>query len=158
MLTRAGRHSPGGAGSIRWPLLSVLLLTVVCAFAQPAGRRIISDVVVNENADTTELRIEFTFPVRYVSHYPEESGATLEIKLDDVVISSVDAGFLYERESVRLPKTSKIPLLDISYEGDLPGGPYLTIRFRSPVTYKVSQGGDFRSLLVTVNNEISGPR
>jgi len=140
-------------------VLSLLFIVTAClsanVVAQPAGGRIISDVVVDEHADTTDLRIEFTFPVRYVSHYPETSGDTLEIKLKEVVISSVDAGFLYERESVRLPKTRLIPLLDISYEGDLPGGPYLTIRFRSPVTYQVSQGSDFRSLRVTVNNKIS---
>lgn len=140
---------------LRWLALLVGVLLAVNAIAQPAGGRIISDIVVDEHADTTDLRIVFTFPVRYVSHYPEETGDTLEVKLKEVVISSVDAEFLHERESVRLPKTRLIPLLDISYEGDLPGGPYLTIRFRSPVTYKVSQGSDFRSLLITVNN-ISG--
>ena len=154
MLTR-----PGFIACARlsmWLALLAAISVSINAIAQPAGRRIISDVVVEEHADTTDLRIEFTFPVRYVSHYPEASGDTLEVKLKEVVISSVDAGFLYERESVRLPETRSIPLLDISYEGDLPGGPYLTVRFRSPVIYKVSQGSDFRSLLITVNNNISG--
>jgi hypothetical protein len=132
------------------------MLIVTQAVAQPAGRRIISDVLVTEHEKTTDLRIEFTFPVRYVSHYPEDFGDTIEIQLKEVVISAVDAEFLHMRESVRLPKTESIPLLDISYEGDLPGGPYLTIRFVSPVTYTVSQGSDFRSLLITVNNNTSG--
>jgi hypothetical protein len=154
MLTKLS--SVGYVKSLQWLALLAMLFAAVSAVAQPAGGRIISDVVVNEHADTTDLRIEFTFPVRYISHYPEDSGDTLEIKLNEVVISSVDAGFLHERESVRLPKVKSIPLLDISYEGDLPGGPYLTIRFRLPVTYKVSQGSDFRSVLVTVNNNISG--
>lgn len=132
------------------------MLVMTQAMAQPAGRRIISDVLVTEHAQTTDLRIEFTFPVRYVSHYPEDFGDTIEIQLKEVVISAVDADFLHRRESVRLPETESIPLLDISYEGDLPGGPYLTIRFVSPVSYTVSQGSDFRSLLITVDNNTSG--
>jgi hypothetical protein len=137
-------------------LLAGLLLVAQTAVAQPAGRRIISDVLVTERAQTTDLTIEFTFPVRYVSHYPEDFGDTIEIQLKDVVISSVDAEFLHRRESVRLPKTKSIPLLDISYEGDLPGGPYLTVRFVSSVSYTVSQGSDFRSLVITVNNNLPG--
>jgi hypothetical protein len=125
---------------------------VVQAQGQPAGRRIIADVQVNELADQTQISIEFTFPVRYVGHYPENRGNTLEIQLKEVMISDVDAAFLDRRESIKLPDVESVPLLDISFEGDLPGGPYLTIRFLRPVSYSVTQGNDFRSLLVTVNN------
>ena len=120
--------------------------------AQPARGRIISDISVTERADKTEFSIHFTFPIRYVKHFPNEFGDTIEIQLKEVLVNIDDADLLKERESIRLPDASYIPLLDISYEGDLPGGPYLTVRFLKPVAYKVHQGADFRSLLVTVNN------
>lgn len=141
-------------------LLAVLLVSILflgAADAQPARARIIKQVTVSEQADKTEFNIGFIFPVRYVRHFPTDYGETIEIQLKAVLVSEDDADLLGERESIRLPDASYIPLLDISYEGDLPGGPYLTVRFLKPVAYKVQQGADFRSLLVTVyNNDTTG--
>ena len=125
--------------------------------AQPAGGRIISDVSISGIADGSELRIEFTFPVRYLSHFPREFGDTLQISLQAVAVSEVDQEFLRRRESFNLPETGSVPLLDVTYEGDLPGGPYLTLRFTEPVAFSVRQGSDFRSLTVNVfaNNPAS---
>lgn len=138
--------------------LSVLLLIVVSisigwpSQAQPVRGRIISDVALSEQADTSEIRIEFSFPVRYVRHFPTDIGDTIQIQLRPVAVSNIDAGQVNGRESARLPAGSDIPLLDISYEGDLPGGPYLTVRFYQDVAFSIQQGVDFRSLTIIVHN------
>jgi len=125
--------------------------------AQPISGRIISNVEMNEIADGTSLHIEFTLPVRYKSHFPRDFGDTVQISLQAVAVSAVDQDFLQQRESFNLSNSAGIPLLDITYEGDLPGGPYLTIRFTEPVAFSVRQGDDFRSLIVNVfeNNTAS---
>jgi len=133
-------------------ILALVLLGVWQVMAQPARGRIIANVVVTEQMDRTELGVEFTFPVRYMRHFPEDYGDTIEIQLKPVVVSEIDADLLQYRESIRLPETGAVPLLDISYEGDLPGGPYLTVRFHAPVAFAVKQGTDFRSLTITVFN------
>lgn len=133
-------------------LLAAAMSAAGQIMAQPVRGRIIADVAVNEQADKTELTIKFTFPVRYVRHFPEDYGDTVEIQLKDIMVSEIDADLLKRRESVRLPQATGVPLLDISYEGDLPGGPYLSIRFLAPVAFAVRQGNDFRSLTVTVFN------
>ena len=133
-------------------LLLLGLFVIWQAMAQPARGRIIADVAVSEKMDRTELGVEFTFPIRYMRHFPEDYGDTIEIQLKAVVVSEIDADLLQHRESIRLPETATVPLLDISYEGDLPGGPYLTVRFHTPVAFAVKQGTDFRSLTITVFN------
>jgi len=136
-------------------LINIVLLGSVDA--QPARSRIINQVEVTELGDKTEFGIAFNFPIRYERHFPADYGETIEIRLSAVLVSKDDADLLKERESIRLSDSGYTPLLDISYEGDLPGGPYLTVRFLRPVAYKVQQGADFRSLLVTVyNNDITG--
>jgi hypothetical protein len=136
-------------------LLALSLLAAGQVMAQPARGRIISDVTVTDKVDRIELGVEFTFPVRYMGHFPEDYGDTIEIQLKAVVVSEVDAGLLPRSESIRLPEAGSVPLLDISYEGDLPGGPYLTVRFHDPVAFTVKQGTDFRSLMITVFNNTS---
>ena len=103
--------------------LAILCLAVMSTawllHAQPVSGRIISDVSINGIADGSELRIEFTFPVRYISHFPRDYGDTLQISLQPVVVSTVDQSFLRQRESFNLPETGSIPLLDVTYEGDI---------------------------------------
>ena len=150
----AGRHaSVAGASAMAMILsLTFALAPVSRVDSQPVRGRIISDVATVEQPDRTDLNIMFTFPVRYIRHFPEDYGDTVEIQLKDIMVSEIDADLLRRRESVRLPKLSTVPLLDISYEGDLPGGPYLTIRFLASVAFAVKQGSDFRSLTVSVFN------
>jgi hypothetical protein len=128
-------------------------ITVWQLQAQPISGRILSNVSVEESADGSTIHIEFTFPVRYLRHFPADYGDTIEISLKEVAISDVDEQFLKRRESIRLPESISVPLLDVNYEGDLPGGPYLTLRFYKPVAYTVRQGSDFRSLTVYVFND-----
>jgi len=151
--TRGSRVFPAVAALL---LLLVGLALVWQTMAQPARGRIITQVDVSEQADRTEFAIDFSFPVRYIRHFPEDYGETIEVQLKPVMVSDVDAELLQQRESIRLPEAGTVPLLDISYEGDLPGGPYLTMRFHAPVAFAVRQGGDFRSLVITVFNNTPG--
>jgi len=55
------------------------------------------------------------------------------------------------RESLRPDHyDDRVPLIEAVYEGDVVGGRILTMRFSREVTYRVSQGGDFRSLVVSL--------
>jgi len=121
--------------------------------AQPVTNRILDDVRVQSGDKTADIEVHFTFPVRYVTHFPEKSGDTLQIQLQPIAISAVDRLAVHRRESSRLPRHSGLPLLDISYEGDLAGGPYLTIRFLEPVQFTVHQDTDFRTISVHVSME-----
>jgi hypothetical protein len=118
--------------------------------AEPVRNRILTDVTFNVDEQGFTVDVAFSLPVRYLRQFPPEQGETLQIRLGPLAISDVDAGLLRTRESARIPRDLALPLLDLSYEGDLPGGPYLTLRFTEPMRFTVQQGVDFRSLTISV--------
>jgi hypothetical protein len=118
--------------------------------AEPVRNRILNDVNYTVEAGVITIDVEFSFPVRYLRHFPQDSGDTLQVRLGILGVSDVDRVLLLSRESARIPHELSLPILDLSYEGDLPGGPYLTIRFTEPMQFSVQQGVDFRSLTIKV--------
>ena len=128
------------------------LLFAIPLAAEPVRSRILTDVAFNVGEQGFTVDVAFSLPVRYLRHFPPEEGETLQIRLGPLAVSDVDAGLLHGRESARIPRDLALPLLDLSYEGDLPGGPYLTLRFTEPMRFTVQQGVDFRSLTITVEH------
>ena len=56
------------------------------------------------------------------------------------------------REAV-IPQYADVASVDeVIYEGDIAGGPYLTVRFTQPVRYQVIPGSDYRSMRVIVQS------
>lgn len=121
--------------------------------AQPVRSRILDDVRVTVEEGMADIEIHFTFPVRYINHFPDKSGDTLQIQVQPIAISSIDRLVIRKRESLRLPRKSGVPLLDVSYEGDLAGGPYLTVRFLEAVNFSVHQDTDFRTLSIHISTK-----
>jgi len=137
-------------------VLAMMFWIAVPLVAEPVRNRIINDVSYNVDAGELTIDVEFSFPVRYLRHFPPDSGDTLQIRLGVLGVSDVDRDLLVSRESARIPHELALPILDLSYEGDLPGGPYLTVRFTEPMEFSVKQNVDFRSLTIKVklsNNE-----
>lgn len=114
--------------------------------AQPIKSRILEDVSIHSSDGGTELVVRFSFPLRYLRHFPEHKGRTLQIALAPLNISAIDRSLLGQRESARVPDELIDDVVDISYEGDMPGGPYLTLRFYQDLNFEVRPGSDFRSI------------
>jgi len=57
------------------------------------------------------------------------------------------------RESLRPDRGGRLPLYEVVYEGDMEGGPFLTLEFHRTVRFAVRQGSDFRSVLIAVSLE-----
>lgn len=129
---------------------ALVLGLVLAAGALMAGHRIIDDIEIEETPACAEVKIVFSFPVRYVKHFPYDSGTDLRIQLEPIRISELDKESLYTRETLQPPPNDIAQLEEVVFEGDIEGGPFLTLYFRMPVEYKVGQGADFRSLNVTV--------
>lgn len=122
--------------------------------SQPVRERILDDLDVTETGASLRMRISLTTRVRYVRHYPYESGTELRIRITPFDVSNDDRQALPRRES--LVPSGAGPLLpkEVVYEGDIEGGPYLTLFFKQVVDFDVEQGRDSRSIVVHIR-EIS---
>jgi len=118
--------------------------------AEPTRDRILADIQIEESAECAVINVGFNFPIRYQRHFPAGGGNELRIGLLPISISPDDLKALFERESVRPPESDVAALSEVIYEGDMAGGPFLTLLFRHPVLYEVGQGTDYRSIRVAV--------
>jgi hypothetical protein len=63
-------------------------------------------------------------------------------------VRSDDRDALRQRESLVPPDDDPPELMEVIYEGDVDGGPFLTLLFDHEVHYEVEQGRDSRSIVV----------
>lgn len=126
--------------------------------AQPTRDRILGDLLFNELADQTEVSIEFTFPIRYMRHFPETHGKDLRIQLEPIAINPSDREALFKREAVTVDQFNSADISEVIYEGDNFSGFMLTVYFIKDREFTVEQGNDYRSirLLVKGSNSKNG--
>ena len=118
------------------------------ANAEPVLDRVLASVHVMNQNSCTALSIEFNLRVRYQSHFPILSGQELRIQVRAIDIALATAEFLSRRESLRPPETKFGHIRAIYFDLDDATGPILVIQFDRPVTYQVTQGADFQSIIV----------
>lgn len=137
-------------------------LTIILCFcvqpettsAQPVAGRILDGVAIKEDSEKIAVSINFNFPVRYLSHFPDEAGRELRIQLQPISVSSDDLNALSKRESFTPVKDNSANITEIIYEGDSYSNLFMTVYFNSQTNFSVKQGSDYRSLLVLVDPQI----
>lgn len=128
-----------------------LCLQPITAEAQPVAGKILDGVSIREVSGKITVSINFNFPIRYLSHFPDESGRELRIQLQPISVSADDLDSLTKRESFTPTKNNVANITEIIYEGDSFSNLFMTVYFNSKTTFSVKQGSDYRSLLVTVD-------
>lgn len=131
-----------------------LALIVIAIFADTdafAGTPVVNSVEARvASGGDRELQIRFNIPMNYLSHTPPSKGQTLQIRLRPIVAGGAGDIDLDGRSVHSWNPTRDIPLTDVQYEGDLPGGRSLILRFSRPVAYTVRSAADLRSIVVTI--------
>ena len=136
--------------------LSLVVLVIIALAAgwvfsgQPARDRIIESALINVDDGHVLLEVRLTFPFRYLSHFPQETGSELRIRIVPVRVPSSDVGAVFKNEGLAPPDADIAAVDQVLYEGDNPDGPYVTIRFTRPVRYQVIPGSDYRSINIIV--------
>jgi len=120
--------------------------------APPVRDKVLEEVQVLKNDGQSVIEVQFSFPLRYRSHFPQQSGEELRIRLSPVRIPSSDLNAAFEREGVVPRHAEDVALDEVIYEGDSEGGPYLILNFTRPVSYEVIPGSDFRSMSIVVRS------
>lgn len=142
---------------LRTLLLAALAAGASPAMAQPAAGQVIDKVQVRQQNGCYLIAVRFASPMQYLSHFPPESGDDLRIRIEPVLPVIGDEQALQGRASIHPRGADGLPLDDVLYEGDQPGGPFLTLQFSHAVTFLVRQGDDFRSILIQVRPPDADP-
>lgn len=140
-----------------------MLCVLVSAPRVMAENSVLTGIQVTEKEDRIDLQVDFAFPLQYMRHFPPNSGDILQIQLkagvaDDAKGESEAAipKAAATKESMLPPANELVPLVNVNYEGEVPGGPFLTLRFKYNVEYTIVAGPDSKSVVVTVKKDASG--
>ncbi len=126
-------------------ICSSLLLSAISygAIAQP-----LDDVSLEFQDKGVVATIKFTGPIRYLSHFPESHGNTLEIFYERVPGATSTETWV-DNEVRKSPPSGLIPSFTVTTR-DQATKPKLVIEFAREAEYSVSPGKDNRSLLITI--------
>ena len=140
-------------------VLPVILFATLVLFiasenhsAPPVRDKVLEEVEVLKYDGQSVIEVQFSFPLRYRSHFPQQSGEELRIRLFPIRIPSSDLNAAFKREGVVPRHAEDVALDEVIYEGDSEGGPYLLLNFTRPVSYEVIPGADYRSMGIVVQS------
>ncbi len=142
---------------MRHSIVSTLLLSLALlaphSQAQPIGEGVMADLDVYTGAECEpEIAVvQMNIPIRYLSHFPRNTGSQVRIRVRPLTVSALDADRLDDRES-RAPAFRRTTLLrEATFEGDIQGGPFLSLRFSKKARFHIFQGHDYRSIWAVIS-------
>ena len=138
-----------GAGIL---LAIAVVLIAQLVGSEPVRKKLLDQLEVQSGEKITTIRISLTSRVRYIRHFPYASGEELRIKITLFDVSSDNREGFFSRETLVPFDDDNLPLDEVVYEGDIEGGPYLTLFFSRRVDFEVQQGTDSRSVVVSLSN------
>ena len=133
--------------------LTLMLLAVFAGyfyFSYMGGSngQLISDMLITSDKNEKIIDVEFNGAVRYLGQYPEESGDILQVKFRTITFDGEKKNFSLIEKLQFEGLTRKDYIEDVRYEGNVPGGPFLVVKFTRPVTFSVSESSGLRGLSI----------
>jgi len=133
----------------------VILAIVIISFSMgvvsfDADRKLIDDAVLVREPEQKFIQLEFSAPVRLVGKYPQETGDILQVKLRVIGLGKFDENFSVLDKFVGVEEGKEIYMTDMYYEGNVPGGPFLVMRFSRPVHWKIIEGDGLLGMNIVV--------
>jgi len=148
-------HRTGGTGVRPGPRSSGWIAALVAAFtvlallalAQPAHAQIIDQLEVTTKGRDAEIRIRFVTTVQYLRHSPPAKGRLMKVEFQVTGPTDSQIGGRLITESRSYPGDANLPPFEVRY---VAAQNALTVEFKREVAWRVSGGGDGRSILVRV--------
>ncbi len=115
-----------------------------------APSQVLEDVVVFEEKGRTVLQVRFSTPVRYENHFPANKSDFLQIKVRTVALLGTGDNEYLSSDNILPGFLEKVPVAEVAFEGDVPGGPFVSLRFREPLRYQVAEDPSLRGINIIV--------
>lgn len=132
----------------------ILIMIVITAgflyftFFGEKPETLVSDVLLTKDKNSSNLQMDFASPVRHIGHFPENEGDILQIKLRAISFHEFTENYSVLKKYLQNAKAKDYNIEDIRYEGNVPGGPFIIVKFIQPVTYQVSEGEGLKAMLI----------
>lgn len=135
-------------------------MALCCALGARAQSPLLDEVYTRIKDSELQVRIRFVVPVRYLRHFPAERGDLLKIFFRVVTIDGADLSL--PEEARRVKAMSSVPGFTVTYIH--PPSPDIRhetlsvlVQFDRPVSYRVGEGKDKRSLYLYIPAKLAEP-
>jgi hypothetical protein len=131
--------------------LKALMFGLALAASSNTQAQLIDDMEANTEQGVTVIRITFSVPVRYASHFPQNRGELIKLYLQAMTLEPLDTA---DRQAYRrVPVTIGAPGLTVLYTTvqncyAVRDPICLDIRFSRPVRFEIKPGENGRSILL----------
>jgi len=137
--------------------LALLIILQVSGTASARQFQILDEVTLEQHQECRFIEVGFNIPMRYIKHFPFESGKDLRIKLGPLAINPNEESSQFRREYPGSLSSEVADIAEVIFEGDVVGGPFLALYFHKPLSFRVWQGSDFRSLVISISEKDNRP-
>ena len=118
-----------------------------------APDRVLNDVIVEEQGGLMVLQIKTNVPLRYENHYPEGPSNYVQIKVRPISLVGANTNETMGNESILPGFIEQVPVEKVAYEGSVPGGPFLSLHFKEPVSYQVKEDPDLSGIFLFITKK-----
>lgn len=138
-------------------IFAVLFVVVLAGFVMgvvsfDADRKLVEDVVLVREAEQKFLQLAFSAPVRLVGRYPETQGDILQVKLRVIALGDFAENLSLLEPFVGVEEGKEIHMTQMYYEGDVPGGPFLVMKFDRPMQWEITEGDGLRGMSIIIKD------
>lgn len=138
----------------------IRLLCLLCwLLATPAAQAsidVLDRIDITYGVAESTIHIHLNIPLSYRLHAPERTGDLLRIFVEPLPSPGTAADVLLGRESIQWSADSRIPLFDVTYEGQGFGNTTINLRFEKDVEFEIPNPADFRILDVIIKHPNTG--
>ena len=135
-----------------WQVLLMVFLLAWGVLVQ--ANDILEEVSFTDKGKEVEIKAKISLPFDYVKHFPSKRGKIIQIQLK-VDQQATDKKKTKRRETIRPPTSAPLQIRDVIFEGNVRGGPYLVIRFKDVVKFRVEEVKNSQAITILVEKDKS---
>ena len=131
-------------------LLVFILADVMGVVSLDPDRALIDDVVLIREEGGKSLQLVFSAPVRIVGSFPKSHGDIVQIKLSVIAFGNFRKNISLLDKFVGVEEGKELFLTNMRYEGNVPGGPFIVMKFSKPVHWALTEGESLLGMNIAI--------
>ena len=137
---------------LNWKTILIATLATIFVLSSlqvlQAPDKILEDVLVSEEGGLIVMHVKTNLPMRYVDHLPEGPSDFIQIHVRPISLLGAEKNEYMGNETILPGFIEQIPVLDVAYEGSVPNGPFISLRFKTPVNYQIKEDPNLEGILL----------
>ena len=136
-------------------LFGLILITltfgyIMGVFSFDPDRALVDGAVLIREEEGKVLHVEFSAPVRIAGSFPESTGDIVQIKLSAIAVDGFRENLSLLEKFVGIEEGKELHITHMRYEGNVPGGPFIIMRFDKQVQWTLTESDGLLGMNIVI--------